>query len=367
MVKTKSQEDFMVTKEQILDALRKVIDPEIGKDIVDMGMVHNVDIGDGQVVVDIHLTIKGCPLQNKIRDDVIAAISALPGVNSVKVNIGEMTNDEKQALSKRFGQKREVLFENTHVIAVGSGKGGVGKSTITANLALALHKLGYKVGLIDTDILGYSIPSLLGTKGKQATAIDEHTIMPIEAHGIKTISMGNFMSEEDVALIWRGPILGGILEQFFSDVYWGDLDYLVLDLPPGTGDVPLSVLQRIPTSKLLLVTTPQSSAAHVAGRLGNMAEKVKVDILGIIENMSYFICPNCSAKHYIFGQGETEAITKILNTEILGQIPLDIEIRQDSDNGIPTVLKEGDNSAKIYMDIAERITEKLPVSCHTNE
>lgn len=350
----------MVTKDQVLEALKKVIDPEIGKDIVDLGMVHRVDIDGDHITVDIHLTIKGCPLQSKIKDDVNDVVSALPGVKSVTVNMGEMTAEEKENLNKRFNQKRQALFEDTCVIAVGSGKGGVGKSTVTANLALALHKLGYKVGLIDTDILGYSIPRLLGTKGQQATAIDKHTIMPLEAYGIKTISMGNFIEEEDIALIWRGPILGGILEQFFGDVYWGELDYLLLDLPPGTGDVPLSVLQRIPTSKLLLVTTPQSSAAHVAGRLGNMAEKVKVDILGIVENMSYFICPNCSAKHYIFGQGETEAIARILNTEILGRIPLDIEIRQDSDKGTPTVLREGDALAEAYMDIAERIAQKLP-------
>jgi len=344
-----------------LESLKKVIDPEIGKDIVDLGMVHNIEINGNHITADIHLTIKGCPLQNKIRDDAIAAISSIPGVESVNINIGEMTQNEKNTLNKRLGQMREKLFEDTNVIAVGSGKGGVGKSTITANISLALKKLGYKVGLIDTDILGYSIPRLLGTKDKQAVALDEHTIMPIEAYGIKTISMGNFIEKEDTALIWRGPILGGILEQFFTDVYWGDLDYLVLDLPPGTGDVPLSVLQRIPTSNLLLVTTPQSSAAHVAGRLGNMAQKVNINILGIVENMSYFICPNCSTTHYIFGQGETEDIAKILNTEIIGRIPLDIEIRQDSDNGIPTVLKENDPAAKIYIEIAQRIIDKLPV------
>jgi len=351
----------MVTREQVLESLKKVIDPEIGKDIVDLGMVHNIEINGNHITADIHLTIKGCPLQNKIRDDAIAAISSIPGVESVNINIGEMTQNEKNTLNKRLGQMREKLFEDTNVIAVGSGKGGVGKSTITANISLALKKLGYKVGLIDTDILGYSIPRLLGTKDKQAVALDEHTIMPIEAYGIKTISMGNFIEKEDTALIWRGPILGGILEQFFTDVYWGDLDYLVLDLPPGTGDVPLSVLQRIPTSNLLLVTTPQSSAAHVAGRLGNMAQKVNINILGIVENMSYFICPNCSTTHYIFGQGETEDIAKILNTEIIGRIPLDIEIRQDSDNGIPTVLKENDPAAKIYIEIAQRIIDKLPV------
>lgn len=346
----------MVTKEQVLNALKGVYDPELRRSIVELNMVKNIDIQGSRVTVDIHLTIKGCPLQNTIREDVKKKVSAIDGVSEVAVNMGAMTEEERKKLSESLSE-RKPIFEKTRVIAVGSGKGGVGKSTVSVNLAVALGKLGFKVGLIDADVLGFSVPRLMGIVGERPYALDEHTILPIEKYGIKVISMGNF-TDEDTPLIWRGPILGGVLDQFFQDVYWGDLDYLVLDLPPGTGDIPLTVMQRIPEEKFLLVTTPQASASHVAGRIAYMAHKVNIDVIGIVENMSYFECPECHKRYNIFGEGETEILAKELGTEIFVKIPIDIKVREMSDTGIPAAF-EDNTEAGYYMELAKKVSEKV--------
>ncbi|QSZ27436.1 Mrp/NBP35 family ATP-binding protein [Aceticella autotrophica] len=347
----------MITKEQVLNALKEVNDPEIGKNIVDLNMVDKIDIQGEKVIVDIKLTIKGCPLKSKIKEDVTKKLSALEGVSEVVVNMGAMTEEERQRLAQNMEKEKKPLFENTHVIVVGSGKGGVGKSTVSANLAVALGKLGYKVGLIDADVLGFSIPRLMGIVGQKSYALNEHMIIPIEKYGIKVISMGNF-ADEDTPLIWRGPLLGNVLEQFMNDVYWGDLDYMVLDLPPGTGDVPLTIMQKIPEQNFILVTTPQSSASHVAGRIAHMAKKVNIDIIGIVENMSYFECPDCHKRYNIFGEGETEKLSKELSTDILVKIPIDIQVREKSDTGMPVAFEDSKQS-KYYTDLAKKVVERV--------
>lgn len=346
---------ILVTKEQVLEVLKDVNDPEIGKSIVELNMVKDIQIKGGKVIVDINLTIKGCPLKDTIKRDVEVKVLTLEGVSEVVVNLGSMTEDERQALANKLSGGKRPLFEKTRVIVVGSGKGGVGKSTVSANLAIALGRLGFKVGLLDADVLGFSLPRLLGIVGERPYALDEHTILPIEKYGIKIISMGNF-ADEDTPLIWRGPLLGGVLDQFFNDVYWGDLDYLVLDLPPGTGDVPLTVMQKIPQAKFMLVTTPQASASHVAGRIAYMAQKVNIEVIGIAENMSYFECPKCHEKYYIFGEGETDKLAKELGTEILVKIPIDIKVREMSDIGIPVALEDGQEGS-YYLDLAEKVVE----------
>lgn len=253
-------------------------------------------------------------------------------------------------------EKTKKPFENTRVIAIGSGKGGVGKSTVTANLAVELSEMGYSVGLIDADILGHSIPQILGIKNKKPMATKDGIIIPIEVNGVKIISMGNLM-DKDEALIWRGPMLGNVLTQFFNEVYWGELDYMLIDLPPGTGDVPLSLMQQLPKAEILIVTTPQITAADVAKRLAFMAKKTNSKVIGIIENMSYFICDNCDEKHYIFGKSEGEKLSKELNALLLGEIPLSTLVREDSDKGIPSVLDDRLDIKDKYNLIATKLLE----------
>ncbi len=247
---------------------------------------------------------------------------------------------------------------NKGIIAVASGKGGVGKSTVTVNLATALAASGYQVGIIDTDVRGFSVPRILGTK-EQPKARGEHEIIPPKTHGIKMISMGSFV-DENSPIIWRSPLLGGALEQFFKDVNWGELDYLVLDLPPGTGDMPLNIMQKIPHAHLLVVTTPQITATKVAGRIGSMAEKMDLNLLGVVENMAYYQCKECGNRDYIFGEGGGLELAKFMKTELLGSLPLLSEIRRRSDSGSPIVVDEPEAEiSKLFMDIAEKIVEKL--------
>ncbi|MDI6601807.1 MAG: P-loop NTPase [Thermoanaerobacteraceae bacterium] len=341
-------------KQKILDVLKDVYDPEIGRSIVELGMVkpEYIDIDGSTVKIRVNLTIKGCPLQATIKDDIEKKLLSL-GFDKVVVTFGEMSKEEKDALMGK-NVPEDSIFDTARTILVGSGKGGVGKSTIAVNLAIAASKLGYKVGLIDADILGFSVTRMLGISGVRPNAIDETHMFPIQVHGIKAISMGNFV-DEDSAVIWRGPLLSNILQQFMYNVEWGDLDYIFVDLPPGTGDVPLSIMQIIPQSYLLLVTTPQSAASHVAGRLGKMAQKTGVDILGVVENMSYFECPDCGSKHYIFGKNEAEKLGSELKTKVLGEIPIISEIREKSDTGRPITLEENNPVTDIYKELFRNI------------
>ena len=346
----------MSLKDQIYKALENVEDPEIHKSLVELDMIGDVIIEGDNVIVNVTLTTMACPLKSTMGDDIKKELGKIDGINGVEVTYGEMTKEQKDKLiEKLHGKKKKTnTFDDTRVIAVGSGKGGVGKSTVTANLAVTLAEMGYKVGLIDADFLGYSIPQIMGTKYVKPMMLEEGLMLPVEKNGVRTMSMGNLV-DGNQALIWRGPLLGGILEQFMNDVYWGELDYMLIDLPPGTGDVPLSLMQSLPKAEILVVTTPQVTAADVAKRLGLMAEKTNNKIIGLIENMSYFVCDSCDKKHYIFGKEEGEKMAAELKTNMLGEIPLVTAIREDSDKGVPSVKDLDSTVGNAYKEIAENL------------
>lgn len=350
----------MELNDKIFKALEKVNDPDLNRSLVELDMIGDVIIEEDKVVVNLTLTTMACPLKSTMANDIKKEVGAIQGINEVEVVFGEMSKAQKEELVKKLngGRDQKEPFKDTRVIAIGSGKGGVGKSTVTANLAVTLSKKGYKVGLIDADILGYSIPQIMGIKGIKPMTINDGLILPVEKNGVKVMSMGNLVDGEQ-ALIWRGPILGGVLEQFFNDVYWGELDYMLIDLPPGTGDVPLSLMQKLPKAEILIVTTPQITAATVAKRLGLMAAKTNSKIIGLIENMSYFICDNCDAKHYIFGKEEGKQLADELNTQLLGEIPLVTAIREDSDKGIPSVIDPNAHIEENYEKIANNLIKQL--------
>ncbi|HEX9697578.1 MAG TPA: Mrp/NBP35 family ATP-binding protein [Actinomycetota bacterium] len=361
----------MATKEEVLQALSTVNDPEIGRPITELDMVKNVTVDGDVVVVEVLLTVAGCPLKDKITKDVTAAVAPLPGVAKVHVELGVMTDDQRQAMVQRLrsgqgdgqgGTIKEIPFwgqdHRTKAILVSSGKGGVGKSSVTANLAVALAQEGHSVGVIDCDVWGFSIPRMMGVSGRP-TAFDG-MILPLESHGVKVISMGFFIPD-DQPVIWRGPMLHKAINQFLADVYWGDLDFVLLDLPPGTGDVSISLAQFLPGADMLIVTTPQEAAQKVAARAGRMTEQVPLKIIGVVENMSYFICPNCDTKHRIFGEGGGEQLAKTLDTELLGEIPIQESLREGADIGAPIVaLKPESPAAQALIDIARKIAANKP-------
>jgi ATP-binding protein involved in chromosome partitioning len=339
------------TAEQVTRALASVNDPEIHRPITDLGMVKNIEISpDGTVRVDVYLTVAGCPLRDTITRDVTAAVSALEGVSRVRVELDVMSEEQRKALQTqlRGGQAApEIPFAQptslTRVYAVASGKGGVGKSSVTVNLAAALAASGLSVGLADVDIYGHSVPRMMGVTARPTQV--EKMIMPPSAHGVKVISIGMF-KEGNSPVVWRGPMLHRALQQFMTDVYWGDLDVLLLDLPPGTGDMAISVAQLLPNAELLVVTTPQLAAAEVAERAGALATQTHQRIAGVIENMSYLLCPHCGEPTDIFGSGGGEtvasALTRITGTPVslLGQVPIDTRLRQGGDEGMPLVLSD---------------------------
>ena len=337
------------TVEQVTRALDGVQDPEIHRPITELGMVKNVEVmPDGMVRVDVWLTVSGCPLRDKITRDVQAAVGKLAGVSSVRVELDVMSEEQRRELQStlRGGKpEREIPFASsaslTKVYAVASGKGGVGKSTITVNLAVALAAAGRKVGLLDADIYGHSIPRMLGVTGRPTQV--EQMIMPPSAHGVKAISSG-MLKKGNEPLPLRGPILHRLLQQFLADVYWGDLDILLLDLPPGTGDVAISAAHLVPGSELIVVTTPQLAAAEVAERAGSLATQLHQRVVGVIENMSYLPCPHCQERVEVFGSGGGQAVAQTLSrltgapVPLLGEIPIDLRLREAGDNGVPLVL-----------------------------
>ncbi|MDO4665217.1 MAG: Mrp/NBP35 family ATP-binding protein [Actinomycetaceae bacterium] len=365
-----------IAKDKVEEALTQVIDPEIRRPITDLGMVRSIDIDGGNVTVGVDLTVAGCPLKTTIEKDVKAAIGQLPGVTSVNVQMGVMSDEQRKALRQHLrGNEREIPFANpdtlTRVIAITSGKGGVGKSSMTANLAVALAEKGLKVGVVDADIYGFSIPRMLGVD--TAPTMIEDMIIPPVAHGVKVISIGMFVPDGQ-AVVWRGPMLHRAIQQFLADVHWGDLDYLLLDLPPGTGDVALSVAQLLPSSEILLVTTPQAAAAEVAERAGSIASQTKQKVIGVIENMAY-LQQEDGTKLEIFGSGGgaivCDRLSGILGYQIplVAQIPLDISLREGGDTGIPIALGTG-GAAESLKQLAEKLNSRsrglagrnLPVS-----
>src|ERR1700744_1490488 len=346
--------------EQVTRALDGVQDPEIHRPITDLGMVTNVTLGaDGTVEVEVYLTVAGCPLRETIIRDVTAAVGKLPGVSSVRVGLDVMSEEQRRALQTqlRGGTPEPVIpFSQptslTRVYAVARGKGGVGKSSVTVNLAAALAASGHKVGVVDADIYGHSVPRMLGVTGLPTPV--ENMIMPPAAHGVKVISIGMF-TKGNTPVVWRGPMLHRALQQFLADVYWGDLDVLLLDLPPGTGDVAISVAQMLPPAELLVVTPPQLAAAEVAERAGAIASQTQQRISGVIENMSYLVCPHCGEQTELFGSGGgasvAEALPRLTGAPVplMGQVSLEVRLREGGDAGQPLVLSDPDSPAGLAL------------------
>ncbi len=348
------------TTEQVSRALATVNDPEIHRPITDLGMVKNIDIApDGTVRVDVWLTVAGCPLRETITREVTAAVTAVEGVSRVRVELDVMSEEQRRALQTqlRGGQAApEIPFAQpsslTRVFAVTSGKGGVGKSSVTVNLAVALAATGAKVGVADADIYGHSVPRMLGITGTPTQV--EKMIMPPSAYGVKAISIGMF-TKGNAPVVWRGPMLHRALQQFLADVYWGDLDVLLLDLPPGTGDIAISLGQMLPSAELLVVTTPQLAAAEVAERAGAVSTQTHQRIAGVIENMSYLVCPHCGEQTELFGSGGGASVAEALGrltgapVPLLGQVPIDVRLREGGDAGMPLVLGDPDSSAGLAL------------------
>ena len=338
-----------VTEEQVREALRGVNDPEIGRPIEDIGMLQGIDVEGGLVRVHVLITIEGCPLKDRITNDVTAALAPLEGVTGVEVSLSPMSEEQRAGLVSQLRggaaqqQQRTFFTEgDTSVIAVASGKGGVGKSSVTVNLACALAADGYRVGILDADVWGFSVPRMMGVSGQPVGFND--MILPLESHGVKVISMGFFVPEE-TPVIWRGPMLHKAIEQFLGDVYWGDLEFLLCDLPPGTGDVSISLASFLPGASMLVVTTPQEAARKVAERAGKMAERTNLRPVGVIENMSWFVCPHCGERERIFGEGGGQEAADTLGVPMLAQIPLVPDLREGGDIGAPIVVTDPDSPA----------------------
>ncbi|WP_102691448.1 P-loop NTPase [Rummeliibacillus pycnus] len=315
----------MLTKKEVLEALKKINDPELHKSIVELDMVRTIQIDDTSIQLEVALTIQGCPLKAKIQQDIEEALQAI-GATHVAITFGTMTTEERQALTASLKMQAttkngmpKILQPDSGVrfIAITSGKGGVGKSTVTINLAVALARLGKRVGILDADIYGFSIPAMM--KIEQTPTMIEQTAIPVISDGVKVMSMG-FYSKDNQPVMWRGPMLNKWIRNFLANTHWGELDYLLLDLPPGTGDVAIDVAAMIPHAQEIIVTTPHNAASHVASRAGVMAKHTKHAIIGVVENMAYFENPT-GERNYLFGQGGGEALANALQTEVIAQIP----------------------------------------------
>lgn len=344
----------MVSNEQVMTVLSGIDDPELKKPLTELDMVESVKVENSSVRVGIRLTVPGCPLKDKITNDVVDGVSALDGVENVQVDFTVMSDEQRKALREKLGLGGGSNSENPRVdfakrfICVSSGKGGVGKSTVASNLAVALAQRGHKVGLLDADVYGFSIPRMLGTEG-QPTAIDDRLIPLRVGENLQVVSMGFFVDEDD-PVIWRGPLLHKAIRQFIYDVIWDDLDFLLLDLPPGTGDITLTIAQAIPDAELVVVTTPQATATHVAGRVARLAEKTSLKVTGVIENMAYYEVNG--QREYIFGKDGGKELAKTLQVPLLGEIPLIPTIREGADSGRPVASHGTDAEKTIFDNIA---------------
>ena len=367
----------MPTTDQIIDALRPVEDPELHRSIVDLGMVRSVRLDGGTARIEVALTVPGCPLRNEIQNRVTTAVTALDGVSAVAIEFGVMSDGERAKVREIMGgaghghshgpqgghghaEGKAVPFNQpgskTRPLLISSGKGGVGKSSVTVNIAVALASQGYKVGVVDADIYGYSIPRMLGTD-RDPVVIDDMLVPPAQ-HGVSCISIGYFVPEGQ-AVIWRGPMLHKALEQFLADVFWDEPDFLLIDMPPGTGDIALSLSQYLPRGEVYVVTTPQPAAQKVARLSAAMAQKVNLPVKGVIENMSWFTGDD-GKRYEIFGSGGGQELADELEVPLLGQLPLVQALREGGDEGNPITVAEPDSeSAKAFQAIATRIAREL--------
>jgi ATP-binding protein involved in chromosome partitioning len=345
------------TRDAVLAALREVQDPELHRSIVDLGMVGDVEVREGRVVVAIRLTVAGCPLKAEIQRRVTEALAPLPGVEAVHVTMDVMSDEERRGLRAGLtGEQRPSPFQEgsaTTVIAIASGKGGVGKSSVTANLALALAARGASVGVLDADVYGYSIPRMMGAT-RPAVSVED-LMLPVESHGVRLMSIG-FLTEEDSPVIWRGPMLHKALTSFVTEVWWDEPDYLLVDLPPGTGDVSISIAQLLPTASLVIVTTPQLAAQRVARRAAAMAARVNLPVAGVIENMSWFVAPDTGARYEVFAGGGGEALAAELGVPLLAQVPLEPALARAGDAGVPLVASDpASPAARALIEAAEGV------------
>ncbi len=375
-----------VSQDQILEALRPVQDPELHQSIVDLGMVKGIDVEGGAVTVVVALTVAGCPLRTEITNRVRAAVGPLAGVERVEVDLTVMSDEERAALRDRLQRggaggghghdhgtggapaRKPIPFNEpgvkTRVLGIASGKGGVGKSSVTVNLALALARHGHEVAIFDADVYGFSVPKMLGLD--QDPVVIDGMIVPPVAYGVKTFSMG-FLVGEDQPVIWRGPMLHKYLEQFLTDVYWGDLDYLLIDMPPGTGDVAISMAQYLPRAEVYLVTTPQPAAQRVAQRAAFMATKVNLKVAAVIENMSWFTGDD-GKRYDLFGRGGGADLAEKLGVPLAGQVPLVPALREGGDEGFPLVAADPDSEAAGAFDrIARFVEANAPKQIHRPE
>jgi ATP-binding protein involved in chromosome partitioning len=345
-----------VSEASVLDALKAVRDPDLHRDIVSLGFVKNLRIDGGRVAFTIELTTPACPVKDQMRDQARGAVEAVPGVTAVDV---EMTA-QVRAAAPDMGRAAVPGVKN--VIAVGAGKGGVGKTTVAVNVAIALAKRGGRVGMIDGDIYGPNVPIMLGLQTQLTT--DGQKIVPAERYGIHVVSMG-FLTQDDAPVIWRGPMLHGVIQQFFREVRWPDVDYLVVDMPPGTGDVALSLSQTVPVAGAIVVTTPQTVSLADTRRAVRMYQKLNVPTLGLIENMSHFVCTGCGRESDIFGKGGGEVLATALEVPFLGRVPLYEPIRKGGDSGIPIVVSEPDSpAARAFFAAAEQAAAQVSIASY---
>ena len=354
----------MPSNDQVTEALRAVIDPELRRSIVDLGMVRSIEVREsGKVEIVVSLTTAGCPIRSHFQQAVASNVAVLDGVTEVGVGFDVLSDQEKSHLQKALGRTgglpEGALAQVKNVVCIASGKGGVGKSTMTANLAAALQVEGQTAGALDADVYGYSIPRMLGVDERPDVNGERKIIPPVSAAGIKVMSIGFFL-ENNAAVVWRGPMLHKAIQQFLEDVAWEELDYLLLDLPPGTGDVSMTLAQLLPQAKVVVVTTPQPAAQSVARRAADMAAKVDLEVLGVIENMSGFTTPD-GQRFTIFGEGGGQQLADDLDVPLLGKVPLSEPLREHADSGLPLVLDEPDSPASVAIrQIARGIIAMTP-------
>jgi ATP-binding protein involved in chromosome partitioning len=354
----------------IHQALATVSDPELHRPLPDLGMVESVAFNNGIAQIKILLTISGCPMRERLHNDVLSAVSQVPGVSSVELEFGVMNETQRDNVKKllRGGREKFIPFAQpdslTRVWGISSGKGGVGKSSVTVNLAAALSSRGFKVGVLDADVYGHSIPRLFGIEGVRPTAIDQ-TFIPVEVRGIKVVSIEMFKPDRADPVAYRGPLLHRVLEQLLSDAYWGDLDFLLLDLPPGTGDIAISLGQLIPASEIIVVTTPQVAAAEVAERAGRIAHQLKQHIIGVIENMSAYVDAQTGATIALFGEGGGAETSRRLSTLVGAEVPLvasvpfDVDLREGGDNGAPIVWAKPESpAAQSFFSVVDQLAPR---------